>query len=291
MTKTFSARRTSLRSAASAGALTVALLGLAPHAHADTAAEPPAPPQGAANAAHKAASDEATLDTLARFFARDGAVTAARAEPRIEGETVPVYTLSADFVAAPSAARATARPVAELKSFATTAISSDGQRASLMSARTARGWQVVNIATGDDETRYAAKGAAKAAGGTVFEEPQIDAWYVLDGTRVLPLDPDARKAVGAEGTSLSAYHARVHDAYGDKLLGSGYDKKGLAGGFGPQKEKQEVTQEENAVPTASGSGEQPPTDALGLVAVSAAGIAVAAGGTWLVRRRTRPRHG
>ncbi|MGI5346766.1 hypothetical protein ACQEU8_01070 [Streptomyces sp. CA-250714] len=287
MTKVSAGRRASLRSAASAGALAVALLGLAPYAHADdSATEPPAPPKGAADAARQAASDGATLETLSRFFARDGAVTAAKADPRIKGKTVPVYTLSADFVAAPSAARAAAQPVAELKLFASNAVSSYGQRASVMSARTAKGWQVVNIATGDDETRYAAEGAAKASGGTVFQEPQIDAWYVQDGTRVLPLDPDARKAVGAKGTSLSAYHARVHDAYGDKLPGSAYDKKGLAGGFGPHEEKAH-----KAAAAAAGSDDaQPPAHALGLVGASAAVIAAAASGTWLVRRRARPRH-
>ncbi|UNZ15930.1 hypothetical protein [Streptomyces sp. 891-h] len=277
-------RHASLRSAATAGVLAVALLGAAPYAHADgTAAQPPAPPQGAASAAHKAASRSTTLHALSRFFAHDKAVTAAKADPRIEGRSVPVYTLSREFVAAPSAARATTLPVAELKLFATRAVSSDGQRASVMAARTTKGWQVVNIATGDDETRYAAKGAAKAPDGTVFEEPQIDAWYVQDGKRVLPLDPDARKAVGSKGMTLRAYHARVHDAYGDKLPGSGYDKKGLAGGFGQQEEK---ARKAAATATHTSAGAHSPADALVPVGASAAVIAAAATGTWLVRRRS-----
>ncbi|MFG3255590.1 hypothetical protein [Streptomyces sp. NPDC048172] len=279
----------SARTAVGAGLLTVVLLGLAPDAHADDggAAEPPAPPQGAAAAAHKAAADDGTLGTLARFFARDGAVTAKKAEPRVKGGAVPVYTLSKDFVAAKSASRAAGRPVAELELFASEAVSSDGQRASVMSARTPKGWRVVNIATGADETRYAAKGAAKAPGGTVFQEPQIDAWYVLDGTRVLPLDPDARKAVGAGGTGLGAYHARVHKAYADKLPGSGYDRKGLAGGFGPKKGNNTF----EAASTANTRTSDGSTSALGAVGASAAAVAVAAGGTWLVRRRVRPSHG
>ncbi|MBO8185149.1 hypothetical protein [Streptomyces spirodelae] len=155
-----------------------------------------------------------------------------------------------------------------------------------MSARTGEGWQVVNIATGDDETRYAAKGAAEVPGGTVFEEPQIDAWYVQDGKRVLPLDPDARKAVGSKGMTLRAYHARVHDTYGDKPPGSGYDKKGLVGGFGQREEKAR----EAAAPATHTSAEaHSPADALVPVGASAAVMAAAATGVWLVRRRgTRP---
>lgn len=78
-------------------------------------------------------------------------------------------------------------------------------------------WQVVNIATGDDEARYTAAGARKLPGGTVFREPQIDAWYVQKGNRVLPLDRDAVGAVGADGTTLAAYRTRVRAAYADKL--------------------------------------------------------------------------
>ncbi|GAA2081955.1 hypothetical protein GCM10009801_41370 [Streptomyces albiaxialis] len=284
----------SARTAAAAGLLTVALLGLAPYAHADDGAapEPPAPPEGAAAAAHKAASADGTLGTLARFFARDGAVTANKADPRVKGGAVPVYTLARDFVAAESASRAAARPVAELELFASEAVSSDGQRASVMSARTPGGWRVVNIATGADETRYAAKGAAKAPGGTVFQEPQIDAWYVLDGGRVLPLDPDARKAVGAKGTSLGAYHARVHKAYADKLPGSGYDKKGLAGGFGPQKGNNDsstvTTASEPSEASEASAADGGPSAPLAAVGASAGAVLAAAGGTWLVRRRLRP---
>lgn len=90
---------------------------------------------------------------------------------------------------------------------------------------------MVNIATGDDEFRYAQLGAAKLPGGTVFREPQIDAWYVTADSRVLPLDEDAVRAVGAGGTSLAAYRARVVTAYGDKLPGSAYAERGAAGGF------------------------------------------------------------
>ncbi|MDX3501624.1 hypothetical protein PV689_06830 [Streptomyces sp. ATCC51928] len=184
-------------------------------------------------AAHEAATESATLDTLSRFFARESAVSRAEAAPRITGKAVPVRTLSAAFVAGkPGAAPST------LDYLATTAVSSDGQKASLWTvpagADSGGDWQVVNIATGDDEARYTAQGARALPGGIVFREPQIDAWYVHDGSRVLPLDEDATTAVGAKGTTLDAYRTRVRKAYGDKLPGSAYARSGKAGGYGPE---------------------------------------------------------
>ncbi|MEU9337243.1 hypothetical protein AB0D49_29465 [Streptomyces sp. NPDC048290] len=177
-------------------------------------------------AARQAATSPATLETLSRFFARDGAVARSAAEPRAEGSTVPVLTLAPEFVAGKAGAA-----VARTEFLATKAVSSDGQQASVWAAPLDDRWQVVNIASGDDEFRYARRGADLLPGGTVFREPQIDAWFVSKGTRVLPLDEDAARAVGAKGTTLDAYRARVQDAYGDKLPGSGYAKKGFAGGY------------------------------------------------------------
>ncbi|MFG3285968.1 hypothetical protein [Streptomyces sp. NPDC048111] len=205
-------------------ALAAVLLGLAaPHAHADQA--PLASAESRA-AAHRAATAPATLDTLSRFFARDGKVALTAAAPRIQGDAVPVYALSPQFVAGKAGA-----PVAQLEYLASTAVSADGQKASLWTVEQGASWKVVNIATGDDESRYTAAGAAKLPGGTVFQEPQINAWYVEKGGRVLPLDEDAVGAVGAGGTSLAAYQRRVSRAYGDKLPGSAYDRTGKAGGF------------------------------------------------------------
>ncbi|NED13293.1 hypothetical protein [Streptomyces sp. SID9124] len=214
---------------AAAGVLAgAALLGSAPQA---AAADGPASGSAALAAAHEAATDATTLDTLSRFFAREGAVTEKAAAPRIEGAAVPVRTLSAEFVAGKPGAS-----IASLDYLASTAVSSDGQKASLWTLPGAGkdgDWQVVNIATGDDEARYTAAGARKLPGGTVFHEPQIDAWYVQKGDRVLPLDQDAVRAVGKRGTTLSAYRTRVHAAYADKLPGSAYARKGEAGGYGP----------------------------------------------------------
>ncbi|MFE6684228.1 hypothetical protein [Streptomyces sp. NPDC057729] len=222
------------RSAAAAVAATGVLAGAAlltvtaPQAAAATG---PASDPAALSAARRAATAPATLDTLSRFFAREGAITRSAAAPHIVGPVVPVRSLAPDFVAGKPGA-----PVARLDHLATTAVSSDGQKASLWTLPTEGedgAWQVVNIATGDDEARYAAAGARKLPGGTVFHEPQTDAWYVQKGSRVLPLDEDAVRAVGARGTTLAAYRTRVRRAYGDKLPGSGYARSGKAGGYGP----------------------------------------------------------
>ncbi|MGW1405848.1 hypothetical protein [Streptomyces sp. NPDC002403] len=222
------ARSTAAALAATGVLAGAALLTVAPEAAAATG--PTAGP-AALTAARQAATDPATLDTLARFFARESTLTRSAAPPRIEGAAVPVHTLDPDFVAGKPGA-----PVARLDYLATTAVASDGRKASLWTLPKEGkdgGWQVVNIATGDDETRYAAAGARKLPGGTVFREPQVDAWYVQKGARVLPLDQDAVRAVGARGTTLAAYRARVREAYGDKLPGSGYARSGKAGGYAP----------------------------------------------------------
>ncbi|MEV7511446.1 hypothetical protein AB0O57_26165, partial [Streptomyces sp. NPDC091201] len=138
-----------LRASAAAAVLAAtALLGLAAP-QAATAA--PVPQPAAATAENRAAAGRAaaapdTLATLSRFFAREGKVSLAAARPRIEGEAIPVHHLSPEFVAG----RADA-PVARLEFLASRAVSSDGQQAALWTARTEAGWQVVNIATGDDE--------------------------------------------------------------------------------------------------------------------------------------------
>ncbi|MFE9455228.1 hypothetical protein [Streptomyces californicus] len=231
--RTGAPRHTAARRIAVAAALTGAALftAAAPALADDGRTVPPKLTATTLEAAREAAAEPATLATLSRFFAREGAVSVKASAPRIEGRAVPVRTLSAAFVAGkPGAAPST------LDYLASTAVSSDGRKASLWTVPGAGGddWQVVNIATGDDEARYAAQGARALPGGTVFREPQIDAWYVHDASRVLPLDEDARTAVGAKGATLDAYRARVRQAYGDKLPGSGYARSGKAGGYGPE---------------------------------------------------------
>lgn len=175
--------RSAAASLAATGILTGAALLTVAAPGAAAATGPTAGPAALAAARH-AATEPTTLDTLARFFAREGAVTRSAAAPRIEGAAVPVNTLDPDFVAGKPGA-----PVARLDYLATTAVSSDGQKASLWTLPKEGkdgGWQVVNIASGDDETRYAAEGTRRLPGGTVFREPQTDAWFVQKGTKVLP---------------------------------------------------------------------------------------------------------
>lgn len=261
------------RAAATAAVLVAtALLALAPQASAAPVPQPRSATAETKAAAARAAAAPDTLNTLSRFFAREGRISAAAAQPRVEGEAIPVHYLSPDFVAGRAGAS-----VARLEFLASKAVSSDGQQAALWTARTEAGWQVVNIATGDDEFRYAGLGAEKLPGGTVFREPQIDAWYVAQGSRVLPLDDDAVRAVGERGTTLTAYRARVAKAYGDKLPGSAYAKSGKAGGFSPV--------EADAVPAGAVGGGSVP------VAAGAAGGAVALGalGVVAVRRSRRAR--
>ncbi|UQA96100.1 hypothetical protein [Streptomyces halobius] len=275
--------RTALRAAAT-GTLAGALIGLAPHAV--LAAEAPAPPRAPSraglDAAHEAAAAPATLDTLTRFFAReaarhgaqgDAAATGtAKTAPHIEGSTVPVYVLSPDFVRGKTEA-----PVARLEFLASKAVAADGRTVTVRTVRQGTAWKVVNIASGDDETRYHAAGAAKRGAGTVFHEPQIDAWYVQRGDRVEPLDADAVKAVGAHGTSVAAYQKRVAKAYGDKLPGSAYDKRGEAGGYGPQAAS-------GTAPSAGESARKQPVeaDALAGDGVPVAAASTVAGGAALV---------
>ncbi|MBP2054177.1 hypothetical protein J2Z21_007180 [Streptomyces griseochromogenes] len=204
-----------------------ALLGaLAPvTAHAATAGDFPAPFTAADTAqAREAASTPATLHTLSRFFARDDAIARSAARPRLVGPSVTIYFLDPGFVAGRPGAH-----VADPQFVASKAVSADGQVASVWTVRTAKGWKVVNIATGGDETHYVSEAHGR---GTVFREPQIDAWYVVRDGRVLPLDPDARRAVGKGGVPLAAYQRLVHAKYGDKLPGSAYDRAGEGGGYG-----------------------------------------------------------
>ncbi|XVQ83157.1 hypothetical protein ACQP2K_30585 [Microbispora siamensis] len=78
-----------------------------------------------------------------------------------------------------------------MRRLATPATSADGQTASIWTTRSPDGrWQVSNIASGDDEQRYATQP------GTVFREPQINAWYALKGGKVVPLNDEARAPEG-----------------------------------------------------------------------------------------------
>ncbi|RKE20899.1 hypothetical protein [Streptomyces sp. TLI_171] len=235
-------RRRIARAAAALTAAAALGLAAAPLAQAAAplaqAADRPAALGGADLAAARGATrNPAVLDRLGHFFARKGvpptqalgisaadeAKAATTAAPRFTGDTVPVYTLDAGFVAGRPGAQ-----VAAVEFTATKAVAADGQTASVWTAEQNGSWRVVNIASGGDETDYAAEAAAD--GGTAFREPQINAWYELKDGRVLPLDDAARRSVGT-GVTLAGYQRLVHQRYGDKLPGSAYDTSGKAGGF------------------------------------------------------------
>ncbi|MFD8594499.1 hypothetical protein ACFV1L_05820 [Kitasatospora sp. NPDC059646] len=268
-----SSHRVRLARAAAALAAAAALgLAAAPSA---TAADPQ-PGAGDLAAARAAAQDPSVLDRLGHFFAREGvppnqplalsandeARAASAAAPRLTGDTVPVRTLDAGFVAGRPGA-----PVATVEFTATRAVAADGRTASVWTARQGGAWRVVNIASGSDESDYAARAAAD--GGTAFREPQLGAWYELKDGRVLPLDDTARRSVGEHGATVAAYQQLVHQRYGDKLPGSGYDAAGRAGGF------------EAAPAGAPGADRTGPL----LAAGAALGATVLAGAVTGVRRR------
>ncbi|GAB2703761.1 hypothetical protein [Kitasatospora kifunensis] len=267
--------------AATVGLAVAPLAQAAPQAAGD--ALPAAVASGDLAAARSAVQAPSVIGQLGDFFARKGvpptqplqlsaadeAKAAAQADPQLVGATVPVYTLDPGFVSGAKGA-----PVARADFTATEVAAADGQRASVWTAAQNGSWRVVNIASGSDETDYAARGAA-GGGGTVFREPQLNAWYVLRGGRVLPLDTEARESVGANGVSLAAYQKLVHQRYGDKLPGSAYDKAGLGGGFSASAT--------NVADQGSGDG----LSVTAVTAVGALGVTALAGAGLAVRRRAR----
>ncbi|MEU6480401.1 hypothetical protein ABZ858_26670 [Streptomyces sp. NPDC047017] len=261
------------------------------------AAATPAPPAPAAlsaaqlTAGRTAAGSDATLKVLDDFFAhaprQGGSAVAGHAAKdattHLSGDSVAVYALNPDFVSGKAGA-----PVAQAGYVATKAVSATGQTASVWSLRTADGWKVVNIASGSDETDYAARAGGD---GTAFREPQVNAWYVLRGDRVLPLNAEAKATVGAAGESVAAYYAHVHSAYGDKLPGSSYARKGYAGGFGTAAAEAAAGQKTTAASTtasATASAAHGPGQATTTAALAGTGALLGLTGV-LARRRLRRR--
>jgi hypothetical protein len=194
-------------------------------AAAQAAESSPVPPAASSLASARQAVSEQT-PTLGRFFAskngtaKPDAVTAQQMAPKLAGPTIAVYYLNPAFVTGHS------DQVAQQAFLATEAVAADGATASVWTAQVDGRWKVVNIASGTDEETY-----AKTA-GLVFREPQIDAWYTLSGGHVRPLNLEARRTLGAATLPLASYQRLVQHRYGDKLPGSAYARKGLAGGFG-----------------------------------------------------------
>ncbi|MCH8612139.1 hypothetical protein [Arsenicicoccus dermatophilus] len=208
----------------------VALAGavaLGPGAAAHAAEVSPTPlPAPERSAAEAAATSPAALDLARKVAARTGSTQgiAPTATPSlVAGGATEVNVLSKDFVARG------AGPVARL-GYVSNTVQVGDQTVSVWSvkAQDGSGWKAINAAAGDLEAQL----ARQAAGGTLFREPQINAWYAVKDNRVVPLNDEARKAVGPAGTTVAAYQRIVHGKYADKQSGSAYDRAGMAGGFG-----------------------------------------------------------
>ncbi|MEV0375848.1 hypothetical protein AB0I10_40030, partial [Streptomyces sp. NPDC050636] len=92
-------------------------------------------------------------------------------------------------------------------------------------------WHLAGVQDGNTDIGFAKRTTSDS---TVFSEPQIHAWYRLTNGTVQPLNQEAKSSLGAKRTmSLTAYQKLVHGRYADKMPGSTYDRKGLAGGYGP----------------------------------------------------------
>ncbi len=106
---------------------------------------------------------------------------------------------------------------------------------------------------------------------------------MLRDGRVLPLDDEARRSVGAGGVSLAAYQQLVHQRYGDKLPGSAYDRAGKGGGYQVDAASQPVAASE---PAAGGGSVLP-----AVTAAAALGATALAGAGAGLRRRAGIRRG
>lgn len=214
-------------------------------------------------AARQVAASPDTQTKLAKFFVqldrRAGAAVQAEAAktPQVTGEPLRVFSLTAEFVTGQSG---------EPGGFAYLAVktrAASGQEATVWLTRDGRqGWEASNLTTGTEEVTYPAQG------GSVFTEPQINAWYRVENGQVVPLNDPARAQVG-KGMTVAAYQRLVHQQYADKLPGSAYVQQGKLGGFTP-----------GAVPAVAGAGPGAPVWPFALLG---AGVALVAIG-WSVRR-------
>ncbi|NUP83849.1 MAG: hypothetical protein HOV96_40615 [Nonomuraea sp.] len=202
--------------AAFAAALTALFLWIPSPALAD----PGAPTQADIDAARSAAAGAG--DTVGRFLAGKGRQTSlAPVRAQVDGPTVAVNDLNPDFVSGRSS------QIARFAFLATQATGPDGQTASVWTTRGPRGaWVVSNIASGNEEQTYAGQT------GTVFREPQLNAWYALRDGNVVPLNAEAAQSVGSAGLPVADYQRLAQQRYAAKLPGSTYARDGYAGGYG-----------------------------------------------------------
>ncbi|MEU7164402.1 hypothetical protein AB0A70_07120 [Streptomyces morookaense] len=188
---------------------------------------------------------------------------------------VPLYELAPEFVTGKT--RPTAGAALRLSGLASRVSAADGHQAAvfLMPKPGSGSWHLAGIRDGGADIGAAERGTDQAH---TFLEPQLHAWYRLTGTgTVEPLNKEATTALqGEPHVTLAAYQKLVAKRYGDKLPGSSYDHKGLAGGYALA---EDTTGRHGTA--ASASTPWLPV-AFGTVALAASGAAVA-----VLRRRRR----
>jgi len=184
-----------------------------------TASATPGPDLAAAKSA--AHSTEATqlLNKVAQRTA--SAKSATGSKLAIMQDTIPVYALSADFV------RTGTGDVGTLWYVATPATKGSTALTVFTAPDQAGTWRPVNVATGNTEGAL----ALKARGAKLLTEPQIGAWYAVNGKTVRALNAEATKTIGSTPISLTAYGQHVGTRYADKQADSAYAKNGTAGGY------------------------------------------------------------
>ncbi|WEB45163.1 hypothetical protein MOV08_41660 [Streptomyces yunnanensis] len=165
---------------------------------------------------------------------------------------VPFYELSPEFVAGKT--KATAGAALRLSYLASRVSAANGRQAAVLLAPGQGGhaWQLAGIRDGDADISAAERGTDQAQ---TFMEPQIHGWYRLTGSgSVEPLNKEARTALqGKPRVSLTAYQQLVARRYGDKLPGSAYDRKGLAGGYALAEDQAATAPSRSWLPAASGA--------------------------------------
>ncbi|MFJ4103015.1 hypothetical protein [Amycolatopsis japonica] len=161
-------------------------------------------------------------DTAKRLAATrfPGAAAAGQAAP--VAAQVPVFQPTADFVAGRSDVPG------QLAYVAVPARTGDGRAATVWAERHGAGWEVVNVASGVDEQRF----AAAAGGGYLLHEPQVNAWYAVNGDALTVLDGSVLGLAPGTKLSLRSYRDALNTRYGTRLPGSAYDRSGAAGGYG-----------------------------------------------------------
>ncbi|MCJ0874319.1 hypothetical protein [Streptomyces sp. AP-93] len=208
-------------------------------------------------------------------------------------DPVPMFEISPEFVAGKT--QATPQTALRLSYLASRVTASDGKHAAVLLAPKgnapttgsgpqnvgAEGWELAGIRDGDNDVSLAQRGTPQAR---AFTEPQIHAWYRLTAEGMVePLNEEATTGLGGKrrGITLAAYQKLVTARYGDKMPGSEYDRKGLAGGYADLVEDQPAqTTAASARPAAESSWQ--PISITGAAALAATGGAV----VYARRRRT-----